>query len=104
MTAMSLHIALEAVGALPSLSSTGPAAADWYERKTAWSLFRMSNAEFFYLRYAYFMCNVEEAVGKKVNAALKLSPGFAAAFGCGGHPGYTSSLDCANVTELSTVA
>ncbi|KAK8771627.1 hypothetical protein V5799_025132 [Amblyomma americanum] len=101
---MSLDIALEAVGVLPSLSSTDPAAADWYEQKTAWSLHLMSKAEFFYLRYDYFMWNVQERVGNMMNSALKLCPGHAAAFGCSAHPGYTSSLDCVNVTELSTVA
>ncbi|KAK8771623.1 hypothetical protein V5799_025128 [Amblyomma americanum] len=101
---MSLDIALEAVGVLPSLSSSDPAAADWYEQKTAWSLYLMSNAEFFYLRYAYFMCNLQERVGNMMNVTLNLSPGHAAAFGCSAHPGYTSSLDCVNVTELSAVA
>ncbi|XP_077486034.1 uncharacterized protein LOC144097123 [Amblyomma americanum] len=96
-----LHIAAAAaVGALSSPSSTGPAAADWHTPKAAWSLDKMSDAQFFYLRYAYFRCSVDKDARLFVNEPLKLNTDFATAFGCRASERAPSSPDCANFTQM----
>ncbi|KAH7939339.1 hypothetical protein HPB52_011346 [Rhipicephalus sanguineus] len=76
---MGLRIAA-AVGAASSVAE-GAATSEWYRTKSAWSLYLMSEAQFFYARYAYFRCS-EKKAPSAVNGPTRYSTDFAVAFQC----------------------
>ncbi|KAK8787513.1 hypothetical protein V5799_022713 [Amblyomma americanum] len=96
-----LHIAAAVVGAFSTYSSAVQVTPDWLDLKPAWSLYRMSKAQFFYTRYAYFRCGANAYSRSVVNEPLMLSPDFIRAFHCRTNPSAPSSIACANVTQDS---
>ncbi|KAL1468343.1 hypothetical protein MTO96_041541 [Rhipicephalus appendiculatus] len=55
-------------------SGTGnDARAEWFRMKSAWSLYRLSDAQFFYARYAYFQCSEDRApqCGERAHVAQR---------------------------------
>ncbi|KAL3193398.1 hypothetical protein MRX96_017625 [Rhipicephalus microplus] len=57
------------------------ARAEWFRMKNAWSLYRMSDAQFFYARYAYFRCTGYSAVSQ-VNGPTLHNADFVTAYHC----------------------
>ncbi|KAK8787999.1 hypothetical protein V5799_022226 [Amblyomma americanum] len=95
------HIAAATVGAMSTFSSGVPVTADCLDLKRAWSLYQMSKAQFFYVRYAYFQCSADEDSGTLVNEPLRLSPDFGLTFQCPLDARAASSIACSNVTQKS---
>ncbi|KAL1458805.1 hypothetical protein MTO96_043452 [Rhipicephalus appendiculatus] len=63
-------------------SGTGnDARAEWFRMKSAWSLYRLSDAQFFYARYAYFQCS-EDRAPSVVNGPTLHSADFVTAYHC----------------------
>ncbi|KAH7938758.1 hypothetical protein HPB52_000293 [Rhipicephalus sanguineus] len=78
-------------------SGTGNnARAEWFRMKSAWSLYRMSEAQFFYARYAYFQCS-EDKAPSVVNGPTLRSADFVAAFDCQRGSKDATETGCAGV-------
>ncbi|KAK8787998.1 hypothetical protein V5799_022225 [Amblyomma americanum] len=101
VSTMGLHIAAAAVGAMSTFSSGVPVTADWLDVKRVWSLYQMSKAQFFYARYAYFLCSADEDSKSLVNEPLRLSPDFGLAFRCPLDAYALTTFACANGTRES---
>ncbi|KAK8757541.1 hypothetical protein V5799_004827 [Amblyomma americanum] len=80
------------------ISSTSPTATDWLDMRIIWSLYRMSKAQFFYARYAYFRCSADGDSMFLVNEVLSRSADFGAAFQCNAQD-LVNITACADVTQ-----
>ncbi|XP_049511404.1 uncharacterized protein LOC125939917 [Dermacentor silvarum] len=76
---MGLRIAASVAAA--SYATGHLAKTEWFRLKLAWSLHRMSEAQFFYARYAYFRCRGYDRRGS-VNGPTNHSVDFSIAFQC----------------------
>ncbi|KAH7934010.1 hypothetical protein HPB49_020313 [Dermacentor silvarum] len=76
---MGLRIAASVAAA--SYATGHLAKTEWFRLKLAWSLYRMSDAQFFYARYAYFRCAGDDR-GGSVNGPTNHSVDFSIAFQC----------------------
>ncbi|KAK8757540.1 hypothetical protein V5799_004826 [Amblyomma americanum] len=80
------------------ISSTSPTATDWLDMRIIWSLYRMSKAQFFYARYAYFRCSADGDSMFLVNEVLSRTADFGAAFQCNAQD-LVNITACADVTQ-----
>ncbi|XP_075529997.1 uncharacterized protein LOC142563323 [Dermacentor variabilis] len=78
---LTMGLRIAAIVAAASYAGGDPARTEWFRTKLAWSLDRMSEAQFFYARYAYFRCSGEGSRGL-VNGAIRHSTDFSIAFQC----------------------
>ncbi|XP_065300535.1 uncharacterized protein [Dermacentor albipictus] len=79
--ALTMGLRIAASVAASSTAGGDPARTEWFRTKLAWSLYRMSEAQFFYARYAYFRCSRDDSRGW-VNGPTRHSADFSIAFKC----------------------
>nr|XP_054918323.1 uncharacterized protein LOC129380658 isoform X2 [Dermacentor andersoni] len=79
--ALTMGLRIAASVATASYAGGDLARTEWFRTKLAWSLYRMSEAQFFYARYAYFRCSRDESRGS-VNGPTRHSADFSIAFQC----------------------
>ncbi|KAK8787338.1 hypothetical protein V5799_022888 [Amblyomma americanum] len=98
---MGLRVAA-VVASSPAQSSEGvaPAAArpSWYKMRPAWSLRWMSEAQFFYARYAYYSCSGAFDATLLVNEPLRGNADFATAYHCPPNTEAGEQNHCEDVT------
>ncbi|XP_070384229.1 uncharacterized protein [Dermacentor albipictus] len=78
---LTMGLRIAAIVAAASYAGGDPARTEWFRMKLAWCLERMSEAQFFYARYAYFRCSVDGS-RDLVNGAIRHSTDFSIAFQC----------------------
>ncbi|XP_077492351.1 uncharacterized protein LOC144103529 [Amblyomma americanum] len=98
---MGLQVAaiVGAAGTAHGEAATPAAArASWYTMQDAWSLFRMSEAQFFYARFAYYRCSTDSQARALVNELVRGNIDFARAFQCPLSKYAVEQGDCINIT------
>ncbi|KAH7932846.1 hypothetical protein HPB49_003773 [Dermacentor silvarum] len=101
--ALTMGLRIAAIVATTSYGPGDATKAQWFRIKRAWSLYRTSEAQFFYARYAYFRCSGDNAAAS-VNGPTRYNADFAIAFRC--QPGMKSSNDsgCADVATTGDIS
>ncbi|KAK8771626.1 hypothetical protein V5799_025131 [Amblyomma americanum] len=90
------RVAATAASSVAKTAAATEPTSDWFKLRPLWSLFRMSKAQFFYARYAYFRCSDAKAAKDSINQPVRHSADFAAAFGCSMDPDVLKSASCMN--------
>ncbi|KAH7934009.1 hypothetical protein HPB49_020312 [Dermacentor silvarum] len=93
---MTMGLRIAAIVGTASSTAGDIARAHWFRMKKAWSLYRMSEAQFFYARYAYFRCSRDNPQGS-VNGPTMHNADFATAFQCQPRSKVGNESDCADV-------
>ncbi|KAK8776083.1 hypothetical protein V5799_030571 [Amblyomma americanum] len=83
-----------------STEDATPAAAraSWYKVQDVWDLYRMSEAQFFYARFAYYRCSSAFFAKTLVTELLRGNADFETAFECPKSKDLAKISDCVNIT------
>ncbi|XP_075530002.1 uncharacterized protein LOC142563327 [Dermacentor variabilis] len=96
LLALTMGLRIAALAATASSTAGDIARTQWFRMKSAWSLYRMSEAQFFYARYAYFRCSPDNPPGS-VMGPIVHDPDFATAFRCQPRSEDRNTSDCVDV-------
>nr|XP_054918329.1 uncharacterized protein LOC129380662 [Dermacentor andersoni] len=97
LLAVTMGMRIAALAATASSRAGDIARTQWFRMKSAWSLSRMSEAQFFYARYAFFRCSPDNPRGSVVGPIVH-DPDFATAFRCQPRSKDRNTSYCVDVT------